>query len=293
MLEKIKKIWYNKEKYSIWRNFMGKFDGILLCTDLDDTLLTTDKRVSEENRRAIEYFQSEGGLFTFATGRVPYGAKLMLEYVKPNAPMVCFNGAGIYDFENDRLLWKATLDKNAIDVVEFIDRQFPFTGIEVCTENEIFFCKLNRVVNDHQILEKLPDNFLDYHDVKDEWFKVLFMVEDYQLDSIREAIQNSPFKDKYSFVQSSPWYYELLSKTASKGLGLIKLAEILGINPENTIGMGDNDNDMSLVMMSGTGIAVANAIPTLRGVADYITVDNNSHAVAAVVDALERGKIIL
>ena len=57
---------------------MGKFDGILLCTDLDDTLLTTDKRVSDENSKAIEYFKSEGGLFTFATGRVPQGAKLML-----------------------------------------------------------------------------------------------------------------------------------------------------------------------------------------------------------------------
>ena len=54
---------------------MGKFDGILLCTDLDDTLLTTDKRVSDENSKAIEYFKSEGGLFTFATGRVPQGAK--------------------------------------------------------------------------------------------------------------------------------------------------------------------------------------------------------------------------
>ena len=57
---------------------MGKFDGILLCTDLDDTLLTTDKRVSDENSKAIEYFKSEGGLFTFATGRVPQGAKLHL-----------------------------------------------------------------------------------------------------------------------------------------------------------------------------------------------------------------------
>ncbi len=59
-----------------------------LCTDLDDTLLTTDKRVSDENSKAIEYFKSEGGLFTFATGRVPQGAKLMLNYVHPNAPMV-------------------------------------------------------------------------------------------------------------------------------------------------------------------------------------------------------------
>ena len=88
---------------------MGKFDGILLCTDLDDTLLTTDKRVSDENRRAIEYFQSEGGLFTFVTGRVPAGARLMLEYIHPNAPVVCFNGAAIYDFEKEKFLWKKTL----------------------------------------------------------------------------------------------------------------------------------------------------------------------------------------
>ena len=58
---------------------MGKFDGILLCTDLDDTLLTTDKRISDENKQAIEYFMSEGGLFTFATGRVVDGARLMLD----------------------------------------------------------------------------------------------------------------------------------------------------------------------------------------------------------------------
>lgn len=62
---------------------MGKFDGILLCTDLDDTLLTTDKRVSDENSKAIEYFKSEGGLFTFATGRVPQGAKVNAKLRSP------------------------------------------------------------------------------------------------------------------------------------------------------------------------------------------------------------------
>ena len=46
---------------------MGKFDGILICTDLDGTLLKNDKSVSEENLRAIEYFKREGGRFTFVT----------------------------------------------------------------------------------------------------------------------------------------------------------------------------------------------------------------------------------
>ena len=50
---------------------MGKFDGILICTDLDGTLYRNDKTVSKENREAIEYFKNEGGYFTFITGRMP------------------------------------------------------------------------------------------------------------------------------------------------------------------------------------------------------------------------------
>ena len=51
---------------------MGKFDNILICTDLDGTLFRNDKSISQRNVDAIEYFKSEGGYFTFITGRMPY-----------------------------------------------------------------------------------------------------------------------------------------------------------------------------------------------------------------------------
>ena len=51
---------------------MGIFDGILICTDLDGTLLANDKSISDENLRAIEYFKENGGYFTFVTGRTPF-----------------------------------------------------------------------------------------------------------------------------------------------------------------------------------------------------------------------------
>ena len=273
---------------------MGKFDGILLCTDLDDTLLTTDKKVSAENSKAIEYFKSEGGLFTFATGRVPIGAELMLEYVHPNAPMVCFNGGSIYDFRNHRMLWSRSLDKEAVHVVEYIYKMFDFAGIEICTENKIYFSRMNRIVKEHQLFEKLPDNFLDYHYVSEEWKKVLFMVESEQMQQIRDAIADSPFVDRYTFVQSSPWYYELLPKNSSKGEGLIKLADLLGIEHSCTIGVGDNENDLMLVKMAGAGVAVANAIEEIKNAADYITdADNNSNAIAEVISSIEKRKIKL
>ena len=273
--------------------YMGKFSGILLCTDLDDTLLTTDKKISDNNRRAIDYFKSEGGLFTFATGRVPHGAKLMLEYINPNAPMVCFNGAGIYDFAKDKLVWAAHLDKDAVKVLEFVEELFPQAGIEVCSADKIYFAKMNHVVWEHKTIEHFPDLFANYHDITEPWSKVLFMTEPETVPLVKEALLNSEFADKYSFVRSSPNYYELLPKGASKGGGLIELARILGIPREKTIGVGDNENDLTLVQMAGAGVAVANAVDMVKRAADYITVDNNSSAIAAVIRAVEDGKIKL
>lgn len=272
---------------------MGKFDGILLCTDLDDTLLTTDKHISEENKNAIEYFKSEGGLFTFATGRVVHGANMMLEHISPNAPMICFNGGAIYDFNHNKLLWSVSLDDKAIEAVEFVDRFFPSAGIEICTEDTVYVSKTNRVVQEHLAWETLPERYADYHLISEKWNKVLFMVETEEIPKLRGLIQTSPFYYKYTFIQSSPNYYELLPKGSDKGAGLIKLAEILRIDPKKTIGMGDNENDINLIKNAGVGIAVANAIDEVREAADYITTDNNSSAVSAVIHAVNDGKIKL
>lgn len=273
------------------QKIMGKFDGMLLCTDLDDTLLTDNKQVSEKNRKAIDYFKSEGGLFTFSTGRVPMGARLILEYVVPNAPIVCFNGGGIYDFSENKMLWSRKLDSDAISAVEYVDRRLDFVGIEICTEEKIYFSKINAKVREHQVLEKLPDNDLDYHDIPEVWQKVLFMTEEHELNTVRRTISESPFADKYTFVQSSPWYYELLPKNSTKGDGLIQLGELCGIDRSRIIAVGDNENDLEMVKIAGVGIAVENAIPIVKNSADYITADNNSDAIAKVIYDLENGII--
>lgn len=273
------------------QKIMGKFDGMLLCTDLDDTLLTDNKQVSEKNRKAIDYFKSEGGLFTFSTGRVPMGARLILEYVVPNAPIVCFNGGGIYDFSENKMLWSRKLDSDAISAVEYVDRRLDFVGIEICTEEKIYFSRINAKVREHQILEKLPDNDLDYHDIPEVWQKVLFMTEEHELNIVRRTISESPFADKYTFVQSSPWYYELLPKNSTKGDGLIQLGELCGIDRSRIIAVGDNENDLEMVKMAGVGIAVENAIPIVKSSADYITANNNSDAIAKVIYDLENGII--
>ena len=266
---------------------MAKFDGLLLCTDLDDTLLTDDKRVSEENIAALQYFMENGGLFTFATGRVPEGARLMLQYIVPNAPMVCFNGGAIYDYASEKFIWQAELNDRAEGAIAYVEKNFPPAGIEVCTDSQVYFCRVNRIVEEHKRMENFPDNDRDYHDIHETWRKVMFMVEEKDIEPLKNVIAESPYANDFTYMRSSPWYYELLPKGATKGAGMLRLAKLLGIRPENTIGMGDNENDLSLVQDTGLGIAVANAADCIKKAATMLTVDNNSHAVSAVVKYLE------
>ena len=268
---------------------MGKFDGILLCSDMDDTLLTTDKKISEENKSAIEYFMSEGGYFAFATGRVPMGARLGLAYIVPNTPIVCYNGAGIYDFRSERLLWLRSLDKGASAVAELVEKNMPQAAIEVCTDDKVYCCRTNWIIRRQFEIEQFEDTYSDFRDIPEEWVKAIFMVESEEIPELRELIGKSEFADRYNFIQSSPHYYEMLPKGASKGDAMLELAKLLGISPEHTIGVGDNENDLTMVSMAGIGVAVANAIPEVRSAADYITVDNDHSAIKAVIEGVEKG----
>ncbi len=272
---------------------MGKFDGILLCSDLDETLLTDKREISKENKSAIEYFMKEGGLFTFATGRVPIGAKLNLKYVVPNVPMICFNGAGIYDFNSGKIVWERFLDDKAGEVVEYVMNLMPKTGVEICTNENNFYLRTNRLTKEHLKIEGIREVICEMSDIKEAWKKVIFMAEKEDMPSLRELIRKSPYFNQYSFIQSFIHYYELLPKNVGKGEAVLELAKMYGILPERTIGVGDNENDLSLIKLSGVGIAVQNARADVKESADYITVSNNEHALARIIYDIENGKIML
>ena len=108
---------------------MGKFEGVLICTDLDGTLLKNDKTISHENIEAIEYFKHEGGYFTFVTGRMPFFVSYVLDTIKPNAPFGCVNGAGIFDWGKEDYVCMADMPHSVIELVKYIDDNFPDVGI--------------------------------------------------------------------------------------------------------------------------------------------------------------------
>ena len=272
---------------------MKKFEGVLFCTDLDGTLYTDEKTVSKQNLDAIEYFKSEGGLFTFITGRVPSTASDICNIVKPNAPYGCSNGAGIFDANENKYLWNMVLPKDAIELVREVDKKLPDMGIQYNTINTVYFNKDNSALEYFRQITGLPNIYCNYEEIDETVIKVIFAHTDEEQILKLEKMLNSHEKAKnFDFIRSEKYLYEILPKGANKGNALCKMAELLGIDIEKTIAVGDYNNDISMVKSAGVGFAVANAIDEVKAVSDYITVSNNDHAIAAIIDGLDRGKYL-
>ena len=269
---------------------MGKFEGMLFCTDLDGTLYKNDKTVSKQNLDAIEYFKSEGGLFTFITGRTSSTSKYICDTINPNAPYGCFNGAGIFDISQNRLLWNMNLPKEAQKLILAVEKELPDIGIQFNTDNKIYFYRDNFAMERFRALTGSENIYSSYEDVKDFVVKIVFAhTDEKRLEALIKLLHSHPEADKFDFVCSERTLYEVLPKGASKGNALCKMAELLGIDINKTIAVGDYNNDVSMIKAAGIGFAVANAVPEAKAVADYITVSNEEHAIAAIIDGLDKG----
>ena len=268
---------------------MGKFDGFLICSDIDGTLIDDNFKIPKANIDAINYFKSEGGLFTLATGRTPQGANLYIDLVKPNAPVVCQNGAGVFDYKVMKYLYANCVGHESKEVIEYVKNKFPGCGIEVVCENAIYFIKENAFTTKHMTDEKFEVVRKDYKEIKENWIKLLIAEEKEGADDIQKDLENTSFNEKYKLVRSYPTYYEILQKTANKGTGMTKLVEILNADKTKTMVIGDNDNDAEMLLSMPNSFAVKNASPYAKQCAAYtIQSTNNEGVIAELVDIIEK-----
>ena len=271
---------------------MGKFDGILICTDLDGTLYKSDKSISKENKDAVEYFMKEGGYFTFITGRLPYYSTDAYFTIRPNAPYGCINGGGVYDGEREEYVWNISLDKSALTLVERIDKLFPSVGIELCAFYNTYFAKESSATVIHRARTSLPYIPCDYKGFDLPLGKIMFCSEDAdEIQGVERELRSHPLAEKFDFIRSERTLFEILPKGVDKSLSLKKIAEYLGVDISHTVAIGDYDNDAAMLREAGVGVAVANASPMALSSADIVTVSNEEHAIARVIYDIESRKI--
>ena len=264
---------------------MGKFDGILICTDLDGTLCRNDKSISAENREAIEYFKREGGYFTFITGRMPYYAQNAYNAVKPNVPYGCINGGGLYDGINGKYIWTTDLPMTALELLDSVSDVFPNVGIQLCGFETTYFAKENDVTEWFRKNTGVPENPCDYRGFTESLAKIIFCTAiEEEMTAVEQALKNHAKGGLFDYIRSEKTLFEILPKGVSKALALAKLAEHLKVDISRTIAIGDYDNDASMLSAAGVGIAVSNASKAALAAADRVTVSNEEHAIARVIE---------
>ena len=272
---------------------MGKFDGILICTDLDGTLLRKDKSISKENKEAIEYFKREGGYFTFITGRMPFYAMDMYNSIQPNAPFGCINGGGLYEPSINDYIWTSTMGEGVAELIREVDEKLPDVGIQVNTFYKTYFCKENETMRLFRLGTKLPNLVLGYDEVTEPISKIIFgSPGGKDIPDMERILRAHPLADKFDFVRSELTLFEILPKGIGKGVAITKLAEHLGLDMNKTIAVGDYNNDISMFRAAKAGIAVSNACQDALDAADFVTVSNEEHAVARVIYDVESGKYV-
>ena len=267
-----------------------KFKGLVFCTDLDGTLYKSDKTISKENKEAIEYFKSEGGIFTFITGRMPCYSIDACERIEPNAPYGCINGGGLFDYATDSYVFAETINPKAKEFIDFVDARFPKVGITMQGLRNVYTCKESERLKIFRSTKNIPYIPRNCHEVDEDCGKLLFAVEEEEImRSLIEALSAHPLAKDFTLIRSERTLFEILPKGVDKGLALNKLVSYLGANPEKTIAIGDYYNDIPMFREAKLGIAVKNACEEAKAAADYITVSNNEHAIAKVIRDIEDG----
>ena len=270
---------------------MKKFEGILFCTDLDGTILKSDRTISKENLDAIEYFKSEGGKFTFITGRMPFFASQFYDIIKPNAPVGCINGGGLYDYKKGEYIQTTELSKKVFELIDVIYDNFPNIGIQVNTFHKVYFYRDNQAMQDFRKLTRLPDLVKHYREVTEPIAKIVFVSDsDAELLATQKMLEEHSLAEDFTFVRAEKTLFEILPRKMGKHRALEALAEAFS-NITKTIAIGDYNNDITMLKAANLGIAVANATPDTKKVADLVTVSNEEHAIARVIEDLSNGKL--
>lgn len=278
---------------------MGKFDGVLLASDFDNTLVYTEGAlrhgtplpgVSAGNRAALEYFMAEGGRFAIATGRALPAFEKLAPDVPMNAPCVVCNGAAIYDFAQQEYLQMAFLsEESRVRGQEALDA-FPAVAVEAYhVDHVIHAVQINDIVRAHEHLTGVRvQERKSLLDVPLPLGKLLFEAEYEELLKVEQFIRARGWDTEYELIYSGKTLLEMTAKGATKGGMLLKLAQQLQIAPEHIYAVGDEANDLSMLKISQIPFAPENCVPAVRESGAQILCHATGDVLKEVISVLDQ-----
>lgn len=272
----------------------------LIGLDLDGTVLDEEKRVSQENRRAIRQAIESGIIVLPVTGRPLEGVPGELLDIEGMEYVITSNGARAYRLSDGKVLFENLLGRETVlQVLErlegfpvvpdcFIDGRghMPEKAHQMIPEMGLAPAMLRYLLRSRDFYPDLAEYIMqETRDV--EKVTVNFYLEK---DGSRrcgdEVLSRLRQIEGITVVTGAAHNMEVNVDSASKGLALLQLGELLGIRREEIMACGDAKNDLDMIRRAGVGVAMGNADEAVKAEADFVTKTNVENGVAYAIGQL-------
>ena len=276
---------------------MGRYDGILIASDLDGTFLGKKSRVVQENVDAVRAFCAQGGLFTFATGRHHGHILQALPCTRElcNIPVIFANGGYLYDYANDRILHETFMDIDSTrELLLYVRAEHRRIGFRATTpqgfvtdgRTDIMRRFIEDAKGQSYIVEVAPVEAWTQR----LWHKIVFRGAKEDIDALAMDVRTQ-FGAMFELNRSSDTFLEAQRLGCSKGTMLEVLRRVyqqqLG-RPIRTYGVGNHENDLSLLRAADVSVCPADAEPEVLAVADRIVCGHDEGALADLIARIGR-----
>lgn len=279
---------------------MKRQEYLIVAADLDGTLLTDEKKLTDKNKRVIENVMEKGGYFVPATGRPISGIPEFLKELKGAKYIILSNGATVFNMQTEEIIYRNQFTpEEALQLIAALrkyDTMFDFYADGVGRIEANFLEDLDKYNIEPEIqkvvrktrrpVESL-DAYLEENQCYVEKFNMFFASQE-KREQAREELSKIP---NILVTSSLANNLEINAATCNKGNALKALADYLKIDIEKTMAFGDNSNDIAMIKEAGLGVAMKNGSDEARAVADYISEYSNNES--GVGFAIEKWNTLL
>lgn len=266
-----------------------KINYKLIVTDFDGTLIDDNQRILPEVKSAIVEYVTAGGIFAVCTGRMLSSILPQVRALGLKGLVIAYQGTVIADIETGRIIKSGGM--NCTEVAEICNSiENLGYGLNVYCDEKIY----TNYPMDNLYLKRyeeiigvkavhIDEKMSDYV-IKNNMFcqKVLSIVPECERDELYSKLQNK-FNEKFDVTCSAKVLVEISPIGDNKGEAVKYLAKHYNIPIEKTVAVGDNLNDLSMIIVAGMGCAVGNAEKQLKEAANFVSVTNNEGAVAQII----------
>jgi len=259
----------------------------VVAVDLDGTLLTDDKRISEATESSLRNLSKRGISVIIATGRSYEALKPFKEQLELDTPVICYNGAQVVDGRTEEILLDIRLpDSSSRFIIDYARKND--IHVHAYKEGGLYYERRRKESDYYESHVGVKGRVVNFDTMKPFGFTKMMYVGDHAHLERAAGVAVPAIGMNTSVIFSNTEFLEFIHKDVSKGNGLLYALDLMGYSPEEAVAFGDGDNDISLLEAAGIGVAMGNASPSVKAAADIIAPSNSEDGIAFVFSSFFR-----